>query len=239
METVTNHQDLVVWADKSVIAEAKSVFSHFEASFRSIPAKAKTKDLPTSKVSIFYLKDSEPEDSFESILSCFKNAKSGFVLFYTPNHSSSLAFRLGRIVGKHSLERADWAFNLQHVRQLLRAKNVLVHQPPKSTADFDLVAARKRLGLTQEQMAVALHVAARTVQNWEKGIGTSQMAKKTQDLRELLGLMDDNVIAPKEREWLQTPLAAFQNRMPSELIAEGKLRDLIVEFLRLSDGQPL
>ena len=87
-------------------------------------------------------------------------------------------------------------------------------------------------------MANALNVTMRTLQNWEGRLGTSQMPKKTQDLRELLGLMDDYVIAPKEREWLDIPLPAIQNRRPIDLITGGKLRDLIVEFLRLREGQP-
>ena len=57
------------------------------------------------------------------------------------------------------------------------------------------------------------------------------MPKKTQDLRELLSLMDDYVLAPKEREWLDSPLTAVQSRRPVDLIASGKLRDLIVEFI--------
>jgi uncharacterized protein (DUF2384 family) len=88
-------------------------------------------------------------------------------------------------------------------------------------------------------MADALNVTTRTIQNWEGGVGTSQLPRKTRDLRELLGLMDDYVIAPKEREWLNTPLAAVQNRRPADLIRGGKLRDLIVEFQRLKDGQPV
>ena len=97
--------------------------------------------------------------------------------------------------------------------------------------------ARKRLGLTQEQMAKALNVAPRTIQNWESGVGTSQMAKKTQDLKELLKLMDEFVIAPKEREWLQTPLPAIRNQTPVQVITEGKMRNIIVEFLRLGEGE--
>ena len=146
---------------------------------------------------------------------------------------------MGKIVGKHSLESADWAFNLRHVKQLLRARNIVAHRDDRTPEGFDIVAARKRLGLTQEQMANALNVTTRTLQNWESGLGTSQMPKKTQDLRELLGLMDDYVLAPKEREWLDTPLPAIQNRRPADLIAGGKLRDLIVEFQRLRDGQPV
>jgi len=104
---------------------------------------------------------------------------------------------------------------------------------------LDIGAARKRLGLTQEQMANALNVTTRTLQNWESGLGTSHMAKKTQDLWELLGLMDHSVLAPKEREWLDTPLPAVQNRRPTDVISGGKLRDLIVEFQRLRLGQPV
>jgi uncharacterized protein (DUF2384 family) len=51
--------------------------------------------------------------------------------------------------------------------------------------------------------------------------------------------MDDYVLAPKEREWLDTPLPAVQNRRPTDVISSGKLRDLIVEFQRLREGQPI
>jgi hypothetical protein len=51
--------------------------------------------------------------------------------------------------------------------------------------------------------------------------------------------MDEFVIAPKEQEWLQAPLSAIHNRKPVQAIVEGKMRDLIVEFLRLREGQPV
>jgi len=239
MEVVTNSQELVVWAEKGALAEARDAFSRFDASFRTIPRMSSAKDIPTSKVSLFYLRDPEPKAEFESILKAFKGHKSSFVVLYTPHHTSDVAFRMGKMVGKHSLDRADWAHNLRHLKQLLRARNVFVHHARGSAEVFDIVAARKRLGLTQEQMANALNVTTRTLQNWERGLGISQMPKKTQNLQELLSLMDDYVIAPKEREWLDTPLPAVQNRRPIDLIADGKLRDLIVEFQRLREGQPV
>jgi hypothetical protein len=65
------------------------------------------------------------------------------------------------------------------------------------------------------------------------------MDKKTRDLRELLSRMDDYVVASNEKEWLSTPREAFAGRTPQELIADGRIRDLAVEFDRLREGQPV
>jgi hypothetical protein len=107
METVTDSQELVVWAEKSALTEAKDTFSRFDASFRTIPSASSRKDIPTCKVSLFYLRDAEPNAEFESILKAFKGHKTSFVVLYTPHHSSDFAFRMGKIVGKHSLDSAD------------------------------------------------------------------------------------------------------------------------------------
>jgi transcriptional regulator with XRE-family HTH domain len=143
------------------------------------------------------------------------------------------------MVGKECVDKTDWAFNFQHLKQILRLRNVIAHSVQDAHDEFDLPLARKRLGLTQELMAKALNVAPRTIQNWESGVGTSQMGKKTQDLQELLELMDEFVIAPKEEEWLRTPLPAIRNQTPVQAIIDGKMRDIIVEFLRLGEGQPV
>src|ERR1700758_5786686 len=99
-------------------------------------------------------------------------------------------------------------------------------EPDEVRESFDISEVRKRLGLTQEQMAASLNVTTRTLQNWEKNVGTSQMIRKTRDLRELLELMDDYVVASAEKQWLETPLAAIRSRKPIDLIREGKPRDL-------------
>jgi hypothetical protein len=74
METVT---ELTVWADASVLAEAKHLFSHFEAAIRPIPKTCHSKDVPKSKVSVVYLKHSEPKKDHISFLECFKSPKVG------------------------------------------------------------------------------------------------------------------------------------------------------------------
>ena len=42
--------------------------------------------------------------------------------------------------------------------------------------------------------------------------------------------MDDYVVALKEKAWLSVPLEAFGGRSPQELITEGRIRELVVEF---------
>ena len=108
-----------------------------------------------------------------------------------------------------------------------------------TTSSFDLLEARRRLGLSQAQLAHALNVTMRTLQNWEAGKGMSHMAKKMGDLRDLLSRMDDYVIASQQKEWLCSSLEVFGGRTPQQLIAEGRMRDIVIEFdktpIRTSD----
>jgi type IV secretion system protein VirB4 len=56
---------------------------------------------------------------------------------------------------------------------------------------------------------------------------------------DLLSRMDDYVVAPKEAEWLSSSLEAFGGRTPHQLIVEGWMRDIVIEFDRLREGQPV
>jgi hypothetical protein len=65
------------------------------------------------------------------------------------------------------------------------------------------------------------------------------MGKRTKDLRELLSRMDNYIVAPTEKEWLSSPLEVFAGRSPRQLMTEGRIRDLVIEFDRVSEGQPV
>jgi DNA-binding XRE family transcriptional regulator len=243
MDMAMATQDVVVWAEKGALSEARQVFSQLGAPVQAVSLESQRK-IPDSRMCIFYLQAREPQSELHSALRLLKSWRKkhlDLLLFYTPHHSANLAFEIGMLVGQEIGGSADLAFDLRGVRQLLRARNVLVHtgRLESGGSPFNIAAVRKRLGLTQEQLAHSLNVTTRTLQNWERKIGISQLPRKTRDLRELLELIDDYVVSQKEREWLNSPLPALQNRTPIDLIAEGKVRDLIVEFQRMREGQPL
>lgn len=236
------NQELVVLAEKSVLPEAEDVLSKLGAPVQGFPVDTPSK-IPKSRIFICYFSEDADQPAVQSLLQALKSRKNyEMLVFYAPHHSTNFAFELGMKVGHELGTSASWAFDLRHVKQLLRSRNLLVHGQldiDQDNLDFDIVEVRKRLGLTQDQMAACLNVTTRTLQNWEKNVGTSQLRRKTRDLRELLSMMDDYVAASEEKEWLKTPLPVIRGRKPIELIREGKLRDLVVEFHRMREGQPV
>ena len=232
-------QSLVI-AEKSAMAEARDLFSSIGANIDTTTLDKVRNSPPKSHPFIcFYVGHALPDKEFSEALRNVKRFRNSRVLFYVPHHDSNLIFDVGFKVGRVFGKSAEIASSLREIKLRLRTWQVAVSGPPSAGKPVDLIGARRRLGLTQHQMASALHVTTRTLQNWEGGVGTSQMERKTKDMLELLQLMDDYVVEKEEKNWLDSPQAAFGSRKPIDLLVEGKVRDLIVEFQRLREGQPI
>jgi DNA-binding XRE family transcriptional regulator len=240
MQTATQTDELIVWTKPQALEEAKSVFASYGPKFRTV-ANNKSPVFAKGQVGVVYLSHPEEDSAIETTLAALRNAKVSWIVFYVPHRSADFAFKVGTMVGRRKGMNAEWAFNFPHLRQLLKARNISAHvRHQENQADsLDLTEARRRLGLNQAQLASALNVTVRTLQNWEAGKGISLMAKKTGDLRDLLSRMDDYVIAPQEEEWLSSYLEAFGGRTPQQLIIKGRIRDIVIEFDRLREGQPV
>src|SRR6266853_3763875 len=161
MSTTTVAQELFVGAEKSALPEARHVFSQLGAPVQAVSLESQRK-MPDSRVFIVYLHEREPQSELHSAIKLLKSWRKNLdlLVFYTPHHSPNIAFEIGMLVGQEIGGSADLAFDLRGVRQLLRARNLLVHtQKLESDAPLlDIAGVRKRLGLTQEQMAHALNV---------------------------------------------------------------------------------
>jgi len=95
---------------------------------------------------------------------------------------------------------------------------------------------RAHFGLTQTELAHALGVSLRTVQNRERDGGAGS-PRQLRDLEELWTILSGS-IKGTEPVWLRSESEAFAGARPIELLKEGRARDIIVEFRRLQAGEP-
>jgi DNA-binding transcriptional regulator YiaG len=237
-------QGLII-AEKGALAEARDVFIRIgarveTATFEAMraPGALQNRSSESYLFFVFYLDNQMPRQ-FSATLHNLRHTRKDHWLFYVAHQGTNLAFEIGLAVGRTLGESAEVASNVREARQLLKSWDAVITDPPSARKGTDMIGVRKRFGLTQDQMASALNLTTRTLQNWERNSGTSQMERKTKDLWELLNLMDDYIVAREESNWLNTANPAFKNKKPIELIVDGKLRDLIVEFQRLREGQPV
>jgi transcriptional regulator with XRE-family HTH domain len=97
---------------------------------------------------------------------------------------------------------------------------------------------REQFGLTQTELAHALGISLRTVQNWERA-GVSGRPRQLRDLEELWTILKESIKGSDIPAWLRSESDAFARQRPIALLKEGKARDIIVEFRRLQAGEPV
>jgi DNA-binding transcriptional regulator YiaG len=123
----------------------------------------------------------------------------------------------GRLVGKTRPNHTSVLFEAKAA-----AASVLSHSRSSFPRSGDLSSAnrtrrsREHFGLTQTELAHALGVSLRTVQNWERA-GVSGSARQLRDLEELWTIVKDSVKDSDIPAWLRPESDAFAGRRPIEL----------------------
>jgi transcriptional regulator with XRE-family HTH domain len=222
--------EIAVLSERSVLPEARRFARRlspdaFTVEWSDAPAVAK--DV------VIYVKGNEQEPKLRAFLGRFRKRRYRRMVVYSPARSPEAAARLGIVIGNLALKRTEVVFEPERVAGAL---DLPPSPAPGEPGPADL---RRRLGLTQEQMAAAIGVTVRTLQNWESGKLGRNLDRKLRDMRELSALVEDYIPSDKRDQWLRAPLAAFEGASPAQLIEEGRTRDLIIEFRRLQENQPL
>ncbi|MBI1876171.1 MAG: helix-turn-helix transcriptional regulator [Acidobacteria bacterium] len=141
-----------------------------------------------------------------------------------------------RVLPRHT----EFCFSAPEVARVLKLRSRSGSRSGRhgTVRHVDVGVLRVALGLTQAQLAMAIGVSERTVQNWEAGrvsVGTERRLRDLADLKEVL----DRYIAPDAmQQWLISPSEAFLGDAPRDWIIDGRARDLLWEFRRMQVGEP-
>ncbi len=235
--------EVIVYAEP----EAKSEAAQFVTSLggqpetRSLYSQIKS-SLEKTKGLVFYLKGSEPLGAVRTRLRQVSKHHAPKTVIFSTHANQEKAAELGRIVGELRSRRIYLCFKSEDVGYVLglpgSGKTHLFLDAINHASPRDRVSGlRKELVLTQADLASAIGVSPRTVQNWEAKGRTP--LRKVRDLQELQELIRSYVDKDEISKWMDTPSEAFRRLTPRELIRQGKTRDLIIEFRRMQSGEPL
>jgi DNA-binding transcriptional regulator YiaG len=174
-----------------------------------------------------------------SLLRVLKPASPNVVIYYASRLAPQEAVQLGRLVGETRPDHTTVVFRAKDA-----AASVLQHSRSSGHKNGRIASAgrtrelRRHFGLTQTEMAHALGVSLRTVQNWERA-GVAGEPRQLRDLEELWRTLTESMQGADIPAWLRAEGAAFADARPIDLLKEGKARDIIGEFRRLQAGEPV
>jgi DNA-binding transcriptional regulator YiaG len=179
-----------------------------------------------------------------SLLQTLKPASPDVVIYYANRLAPEEAAQLGKLVGETRPNHTSVVFEAKAA-----AASVLGHSrsagpgnghvsSPNRTQANRTRQLREHLGFTQSELANALGVSLRTVQNWERA-SVAGRPRQLRDLEELWSILKESIKRSDIPAWLRSESDAFAGQRPIELLKEGKARDIIVEFRRLQAGEPV
>jgi DNA-binding transcriptional regulator YiaG len=178
-------------------------------------------------------------DHVRGLLEVLKPNAPDVVIYYSTRPAPEEAAELGRLVGELRPRHTAVVFEAKlAVASVLHAPHHGSQKDRKVKSVNRVRLLREQFALTQTEMAQALGVSLRTVQNWERN-DHSIKGFRLRDLEELRTVLHDVIADPDLPVWLQSENEAFQGSRPIDLLIEGKSRDILAEFRHLQAGDPI
>jgi DNA-binding transcriptional regulator YiaG len=235
--------DLQVFAPQELAGEARRFLAPFEVNSIVSPMRAiQDKPLRGDRF-LIYLSGREDEAQLTRPLKSLARAKRRLhtVVLYARRADHRNVVHWARAAERALPDQTEFCFSATEVARALKLRprtSGATRQSPNSHR-IDIEGLRAALGLTQAQLAVAIGVSERTVQNWEAGRISPQAERRLRDLIELNEAVERYVPPEQRQTWLISPNDAFAGDAPRDWIIEGRARDLLWEFRRMQVGEPV
>jgi DNA-binding transcriptional regulator YiaG len=213
--------------------EADSHVSSFPVVLRALPPRAHC---------LLVLSGSEPTELIQDILTRLGRGRRwcGKLVLYSEMPDLESVVEWARLLERHLPRRSYVCFMDNKVADVLKLRPIHAGQglDASSIQAGEISALRSDLGLTQQQLAAAIGVSPRTVQNWEFGKHSPQIERRLRDLLELRQVLKEYLPPEQIQQWLTSPNDVFAGASPREWILGGRTRDVLIEFRRLQTGEP-
>jgi DNA-binding transcriptional regulator YiaG len=235
--------DVQVFAPAELASEAKRLLAPFEVNSIISPMRAIDQKQLRADRFLIYLSGQENEEQLTRPLKRFAVARHRLqtVVLYARRADNRLVVLWARAAQRTLPDRTEFCFSATDVARALnlRPRTRPVPGRSRSAVRIDIEPLRTTLGLTQSQLAVAIGVSERTVQNWEAGRVPSQAERRLRDLTELNEAIERYIPLDQRQAWLISPNDAFAGDAPRDWIIGGRARDLLWEFRRMQVGEPV
>ncbi len=236
--------DLQVFAPAELTGEAKRLLAPFEVNSIVSPMRAIQDEPLRGHRFLIYLSGLEDEGQVTTPLKRFARVKQRLltVVLYARRADHRNVVLWARAAERALPDHTEFCFSVADVARALKLRlrgRGATSRPSSDGRRIDVDALRAALGLTQAQLAVAIGVSERTVQNWEAGRVSPQAERRLRDLIELNDALERYIDPDQRQSWLISPNDASAGNAPRDWIIEGRPRDLLWEFRRMQVGEPV